>query len=79
MQWLRENGEIRPEIRPEIHPRFTRDFTRDSPEIRHRHGTVFATFLENYSHWSYTDIDLVMGDLPLFLDKEELTEYDIVT
>ena len=64
---------------PEIHSRFTRDSPEIHPRCGHRHGTVFSSFLENYSHWSYTDIDLVMGDLPLFLDAEELTEYDIVT
>ena len=42
-------------------------------------GTVFAPYLTGYSHWSYTDIDLMVGDLPLFLDRSELTDYDVVT
>jgi len=42
-------------------------------------GTVFAPYLTGYSHWSYTDIDLMVGDLPLFLDRTELTDYDVVT
>ena len=42
-------------------------------------GVVFAEYLRPYSHWSYTDIDLMAGDLPLFLERSELEEYDLVT
>lgn len=42
-------------------------------------GAVFAPFLERYTHWSYTDLDTVAGDLPRFLERDELTNFDIVT
>ena len=42
-------------------------------------GVVFAEYLATYSHWSYTDIDLMVGDLPNFLDRAELRDFDIVT
>lgn len=42
-------------------------------------GAVFAPWLSAYTHWSYTDIDIVVGDLPRFIERDELTNYDIVT
>lgn len=46
---------------------------------RPTHGAVFADYLKPYSHWSYTDIDMLIGDLPLYIDANELEEYDIFT
>ncbi|KAJ1631953.1 hypothetical protein T492DRAFT_1143699 [Pavlovales sp. CCMP2436] len=42
-------------------------------------GAVFAPYLQGYSHWSYTDLDVVAGDIPLFLERDELTNFDIVS
>ena len=50
-----------------------------SPSTKPTHGVVFAEYLASYSHWSYTDIDMLIGDLPLFVELEELTRYDIFT
>lgn len=36
-------------------------------------------YLSGYSHWSYTDLDLVAGDLPAFFSREELADFDLVT
>ena len=30
-------------------------------EYKPAYGAVFEPYLANYSHWSYTDIDLVLG------------------
>lgn len=43
------------------------------------HGVVFAEYLTRYSHWSYTDIDMLIGDLPLHIEREELEQFDIFT
>ena len=48
-------------------------------EYKPTHGVVFAEYLTAYSHWSYTDIDMLIGDLPLFIELEELERYDIFT
>ena len=37
---------------------------------------VFAEYLKPYSHWSYTDIDMLIGDLPLHIERSELADYD---
>ena len=47
-----------------------REFSYIVTEYKPTHGTVFADYLADYSHWSYTDIDLLVGDLPLFLEHE---------
>lgn len=48
-------------------------------EYKPTHGVVFSDYLRGYSHWSYTDIDMLIGDLPLFIEAEELEAYDIFT
>ena len=32
-----------------------------------------------YTHWGYTDLDMVFGDLGRHLDESEWTDYDVVT
>ena len=32
-------------------------------------GHVFAPYLGSYSHWAFSDLDLVMGDLPAWADE----------
>ena len=56
-----------------------REFAYIVTEYKPTHGVVFAEYLQRYSHWSYTDIDMLIGDLPLFIDHEELSAYDIFT
>ena len=54
-----------------------REFAYIVTEYKPTHGTVFADYLQGYSHWSYTDIDMLIGDLPLFIEREELEAYHI--
>ena len=54
-----------------------REFAYIVTEYKPTHGTVFADYLQGYSHWSYTDIDMLIGDLPLFIEREELEKYHI--
>ena len=42
-------------------------------------GSVFASYLKAYSHWGYCDLDMVIGNLPLFVEQAELDSFDIVT
>lgn len=48
-------------------------------EYKPAYGAVFAPYLAEYSHWSYTDLDLVLGDLGSFVDEEELRAFDVLT
>jgi hypothetical protein len=56
-----------------------REFAYIVTEYKPTHGTVFADYLAAYSHWSYTDIDMLIGDLPLHIELDELASYDIFT
>jgi hypothetical protein len=49
-----------------------REFSYVITEYKPTHGWVFADYISEYSHWSYTDIDILMGDLPIHIDREEL-------
>lgn len=44
-------------------------------------GHIFQDFLNanNYTHWGYTDFDVLFGDLSRWITLDELTNYDIVT
>lgn len=42
-------------------------------------GHIFADYLTEYSHWGYSDLDIIWGDLPRWVSKEELTDWDIVS
>ena len=43
------------------------------------YGHIFHDYIKKYSHWAYSDLDMVFGDLPRWVTKEELTNFDIVT
>jgi hypothetical protein len=42
-------------------------------------GTLFASHLSQYSHWTYTDPDILWGDLSRWLDKSDVMNHDIIT
>jgi len=42
-------------------------------------GHIFAEYLTEYSHWGYSDLDIIWGDTPRWVTQEELTDWDIVT
>jgi len=56
-----------------------REFAYIVTEYKPTHGTVFEEYLTAYTHWSYTDIDMLIGDLPMHIELEELVHYDIFT
>lgn len=42
-------------------------------------GHIFAEFLEGYTHWGYSDLDILFGDLERWITPDELDDFDIVT
>jgi len=48
-------------------------------EYKPTFGAVFSKYLNGYSHWGYCDLDMVVGNLPLFVSRAELEQHDIVT
>jgi hypothetical protein len=42
-------------------------------------GHIFASYLEGYSHWGYSDLDILFGDMPRAITPDELIDFDIVT
>ena len=49
-------------------------------EIKPAMGHVFQNFIGDYSHWGYSDLDIMFGDLPRWIDRdEEMQKHDIVT
>ena len=47
-----------------------REFAYIVTEYKPTHGTVFEDYLTAYTHWSYTDIDMLIGDLPMHIELE---------
>eukprot|EP00536_Pseudo-nitzschia_multiseries_P010641 jgi/Psemu1/297615/fgenesh1_pm.333_\ len=42
-------------------------------------GHVFEDLLKGYSHWGYSDLDIMFGDLERWITPDELNDFDIVT
>jgi hypothetical protein len=40
-------------------------------------GAMFADYLQEYTHWGWVDLDMLMGDLSKLI--EDLDHYDLVT
>lgn len=40
------------------------------------YGYIFEDFLVEYDFWGYCDVDLIFGDLSLFINDEILSKYD---
>ena len=48
-------------------------------EIKPVLGSIFKDYLTNYSHWSYSDPDIVWGNLVDWMDIQDLVDYEIIT
>lgn len=48
-------------------------------EFKPAYGYIFQDYLSSYTHWGYSDVDVVFGDLGRWMDAEEWYEYDVVT
>lgn len=42
-------------------------------------GTLFADYLDGYSHWGYADVDQLFGKFDYLISKQLLSEYDVYT
>ena len=69
-----------PERAPSIYGRYMfRKWPRLVAEYKPAYGTIFAEWLVNYTHWAYSDFDVVLGHLPRFMERNELVDHHIVT
>ena len=48
-------------------------------EYKPAFGSIFEQYISDYTHWGYCDLDMVLGNLPLFIEQSELAKNDIVT
>jgi hypothetical protein len=48
-------------------------------EIKPMLGDLFKEYLQSYSHWSYTDPDIIWGNLVDWVEEEDLLKYSIVS
>lgn len=48
-------------------------------EVKPMTGELFKDYLTTYSHWTFTDPDIIWGNIMNFLDESDLVEYDIIT
>jgi hypothetical protein len=38
-------------------------------------GHIFSEYIKGYSHWGYSDLDILFGDLQRFVTPDELNDY----
>ena len=71
------------EIREDLLEHFARHLWRNPyalVEIKPAMGHIFHHIISEYSHWGYSDLDIMFGDLPRWIDREvEMRQNDIVT
>ena len=48
-------------------------------EYKPAFGTIFEQYIQGYSHWGYCDLDMVIGNLLLFVETSELANQDILS
>jgi hypothetical protein len=48
-------------------------------DFRPAYGYIFSDYIINYDFWGYCDIDVIFGDIRLFMTNELLNEYDIIS
>jgi hypothetical protein len=42
-------------------------------------GALFKDWLTGYTHWAYTDPDIVFGNLTNWIDRKDLAQYDVIS
>jgi len=48
-------------------------------EYKPAYGYIFQDYFKTYSHWGYSDFDIVWGDMSRWITQDELINFDIVT
>jgi hypothetical protein len=69
VQIIMDTIQIKPAI---IHPYKFTDF-------KPAYGHIFQEYLRDYSHWGYSDLDLVYGSINTFIDDRMLDDHDIIS
>lgn len=71
------------DLRTEIQSCFDFKVSLDTPyklcDYKPAYGYIFHEYIETYDFWGFGDIDLVYGDLRLFLTNEVLRKYDVIS
>lgn len=58
---------------------FIRKYPYVMVEFKPALGHIFEEYLNGYTHWGYSDLDILFGDLGRWITTDELDEFDIVT
>jgi hypothetical protein len=48
-------------------------------EVKPMTGALFRDWLNQYSHWTYTDPDIIWGNLSRWIDDQDTSLFDILT
>lgn len=48
-------------------------------EVKPMMGQLFDSYLQSYTHWSYTDPDIIWGNLADWIPAEDLQQYDLLS
>jgi len=48
-------------------------------DFKPMYGRIFETEIKNYDYWGYGDIDLIYGNLKVFLPFDGIENYDVIT
>lgn len=56
-----------------------RSIPRYLVEMKPMAGHMFKDYLGTYSHWSYTDPDILWGSLSDFMDYDSVADFEIIT
>jgi hypothetical protein len=59
--------------------KFIRKYPYVMVEFKPALGHIFEEYLKGYTHWGYSDLDILFGDLGRWITPDELDEFDIVT
>ena len=48
-------------------------------EIKPMYGKLFSKYLTSYSHWGYTDADMLWGNIMKYVNVKDFERYDMIT
>lgn len=48
-------------------------------EVKPMSGSLFRKYLSDYSHWTYTDPDIIWGNVANWIDPRDAESFDIIT
>jgi len=48
-------------------------------DFKPAYGHIFSDFIKDYDFWGYCDVDVIFGNIRLFMTDELLNEYDIIS